>query len=70
MSKTTDYKNKFNQEKYDSLRIVVPKGRKSDVEKYSQEKGLSVNALVNNLLRDAIGISDEEWKSKPPADET
>lgn len=64
MSKATDYKNQFLKEKYDSLRIVVPKGRKEDVEKYAQEKGLSVNALVNELLRDALRMTEEDWKDR------
>ena len=62
MSSQTQYKNKYNTENYDSLRIVVPKGRKQTVEAYAKERGKSINCLVNSLLRDAMGISEAEWK--------
>lgn len=64
--KTTAYKNQFLQEKYDSLRIVVPKGRKADVEAHAKAKGESVNGLVNNLLRADLGMTEEEWKERAP----
>jgi len=59
---STRAKNKYNAVNYDSLRIVVPKGRKADVEAFAKEKGESVNGLVNRLLRDAMGQSEDEWK--------
>ena len=62
MGKQTQYKNNYNSENYDSLRIVVPKGRKQTVEAYAKERGMSVNGLVNALLRNALGISESEWK--------
>lgn len=59
---STRAKNKYNAANYDSLRIVVPKGRKVDVETFAKEQGESVNGLVNRLLRDAMGKSEDEWK--------
>jgi len=59
---STRAKNKYNAANYDSLRIVVPKGRKSVIEEYAKAQGESVNGLVNGLLRNAIGLSEEEWK--------
>lgn len=57
---------KWNDEnmakKYDRIQLVVPKGRKSDIEAYAKSKGESVNGLMNALLRDALGMSDEDWK--------
>lgn len=57
---------KWNDEnmakKYDRIQLVVPKGRKSDIETYAKAKGESVNGLMNALLRDALGMSDEDWK--------
>ena len=61
--KDTAYKNQFLQEKYDSLRIVVPKGRKADVEAHAKAKVESVNGLVNSLLRADMGLTQEEWKN-------
>ena len=59
---STRAKNKYNAVNYDSLRIVVPKGRKMDVEAFAKEQGESVNGLVNRLLREAMGRSEDEWK--------
>ena len=54
--------NKYMAKAYDSLRIVVPKGRKLTVETYAREHGQSVNGLVNELLAAAIGIEKDSWK--------
>ena len=54
--------NKYIKKNYDSLRIVVPKGRKSEIEAYARAAGESVNGLVNALLRERLGQSEEEWK--------
>ena len=48
--------------KLDEIKIRMPKGRKTDVERYALSKGLSVNALVNQMLQEAMGMSDDEWK--------
>lgn len=54
--------NKYIKNNYDSLRIVVPKGRKADVEAHAKAKGESINALVNALLRADMGLSEDDWK--------
>lgn len=56
--------NKYNAKKYDNLRIIVPKGRKAAIEGHAKSKGLSVNGLVNDLLRADMGLSDEAWKAQ------
>ena len=55
-------KNRYAAKAYDSLRIIVPKGRKVAVEAHAQRKGESVNGLVNALLRADMGLSEAEWK--------
>ena len=60
--------NKYMKEKYDSLRIFVPKGRKQAVEIYAKERGESINGLVNSLLRNELGISEAEWKQGSKSD--
>lgn len=61
---------KWNDEnmakKYDRIQLVVPKGRKNDIEIYAKGKGESVNGLMNALLRDALCMSDEDWKHTDP----
>lgn len=59
---STRAKNKYNANNYDSLRIVVPKGRKAEIEAFAIEQEESVNGLVNKLLRQAMGKSEEAWK--------
>lgn len=62
----SEINNNFAKKAYDNLRIVVPKGRKTDVEAHAKAKGESVNGLVNNLLRADLGMTEEEWKERPP----
>lgn len=57
---------KWNDEnmakKYDRIQLVVPKGRKADIDAYAKAKGESVNGLMNALLREKLNVSEEEWK--------
>lgn len=57
---------KYNAANYDRIEIKVPKGQKQAVEAFAREQGDSVNGLVNRLLRDALGLSEDAWKN--PAD--
>jgi len=63
MSKPTNaVKDRWNAKAYDDLRIRVPKGRRADIEAYVKERGLSTNGVVNQLLREFLGMSEEDWK--------
>jgi hypothetical protein len=63
MGKTSStVKNRYNAKAYDQIPVRVPKGRKADVEAYAKSQGESVNGLINNFLRNAIGLSESEWK--------
>lgn len=61
---STRAKNKYNAANYDSLRIVIPKGRKQAVEAHARDRGESVNGLVNALIRADMGLSEDEWKGE------
>ena len=64
MGKTSSaVKNRYNAKAYDQLPIRVPKGRKADIDAYAKEHGESVNGLVNNVLRELLGMSEEAWKT-------
>lgn len=63
--KATAYKNKFNTMNYDSLRIVIPRGRKADVEQFAQAHHESINGIVNRLLQRELSMTDQEWKARP-----
>lgn len=62
MKQTTEYKNQYRSANYDRMNLVVPKGRKREIEAYAREKGVSVNHLVNELLRIEMGIPEAKWK--------
>lgn len=64
----SEINNAYAKKSYDSLRVIVPKGRKSDVEAHAKAKGQSVNGLVNALLRADMGLSEEEWKKAEEKD--
>ena len=61
--------NKYISNNYDRLNITIPKGQKEAVEAHASSKGQSVNGLVNDLLREDMGLSLEDWKGKPTADQ-
>ena len=52
---STRAKNKYNAANYDSLRIVVPKGKKEIIRKYATNKGKSINGFVNEAIDKAMG---------------
>ena len=62
-------KNRYNKKVYDDLRIVVPKGRKADIEAHAASMGESVNGLVNRLLRLDMSMTEEAWKAKAAEEE-
>lgn len=66
---TAEYKNKFYNDNYDNLRVFVPSGRKQDITNYikapEHEYG-SINAFVNELIREKLGMSVEDWNRKVP----
>ena len=53
---------KYSKNHYDEVKIRVPKGRRADIEAYVKERGLSTNGVVNQLLREFLGMSEEDWK--------
>ena len=56
-------KQRWNEKAYDRLAITIPKGQKARVEAHARDKGLSINGLVNILLRTELNLSEEEWKA-------
>ena len=54
--------NKYIKRNYDRLHIIIPKGYKQVVDAYAKERGETINSLVNNFLRNEIGVSETEWK--------
>lgn len=57
--------DKYVKNNYDSFLVRVPKGRKSAVEECAKARNESVNGLLNRLLREAAGLTEDEWKQTP-----
>lgn len=54
--------DKYVKNNYDSFLVRVPKGRKATIEEHAKARGESVNGLINRLMREEIGVSEDEWK--------
>ena len=50
---STIAKNKYNAKAYDSLRIVVKKGRKAEIQAHAEQRGESINAFVGRAIDEA-----------------
>ena len=50
----TRAKNKYNAKAYDSLRIVVKKGRKDIIKAHAEQCGESLNGFVNRAIDEAM----------------
>ena len=48
--------SEYMKANYDEIKIRIPTGQKDAVQAYAQAKGESVNALIWNLLQDAMGV--------------
>lgn len=55
MAGKTDYKNQYAAEKYDSLRIIVPKGGKEVIKKAAEQSGTgSINGYVTSAVNEKL----------------
>lgn len=59
---STAVKDRWNKKAYDQMPIRVPKGLKQRIEAYAHEKGMSLNGYVNGVIREDMGLPEEEWK--------
>jgi len=62
-NKQTQWTRAYNEKAYDRLAITIPKGRKANVDAYAKANGESINGLVNRFLRNALEMSEDEWKN-------
>ena len=58
-------KNRYAAKAYDRVSLIVPKGRKADIEAHANAKGDSVNGFISELIRTDMGLSESEWKAAP-----
>lgn len=55
----TEYKNRHKAEHYDRIELAVPKGMKQIIKDLASDKGMTVNAYLQDLVRkDREGIFD------------
>lgn len=55
----TEYKNNFGREHYERINLAVPKGMKDIIKALASDKGMSVNAYIQDLVRkDQCGLFD------------
>lgn len=57
---STRAKNKYNADNYDSLRIVVPKGKKDIIKAHASEQGESLNGFVNRAIDETMERDDKQ----------
>ena len=54
-----EYKQAFDRERYERIELKVPKGMKSIIKSLANDKGMSVNAYLQDLVRkDQCGMFD------------
>ena len=60
----SEINNAYAKKAYDSLRVIVPKGRKADIQNHAEINGKSLNAYINDLVCTDMKISFDEWRHK------
>lgn len=57
--------NRYISRAYDRLAVVIPAGKKAELEAHAESKGQSVNGLINELIRQEMGVPPEQWTKRP-----
>lgn len=52
----TQYKNEFQRDKYDRIALQVQKGKRDEIRKIAESKGLSLNAYIKKCIQDDSGL--------------
>ena len=59
MGKTSSAaKNRYNNKAYDRVTMVIPKGRKADLQAAADRAGESVNSYVIKAVLSRMGVTD------------
>lgn len=54
MGGKSEYKNKFNAEKYDRVGLMLPKGKKQEVKEHAEKKGESMNGFIIRAIDETM----------------
>lgn len=65
MAGKTEYKNGWQKENKDRVLLLLPKGRKTDIQAHAEAQGESVNGFINRAIEEAM----ERDKAAPRAAE-
>lgn len=50
--KGVEYRNEYSRNKYDRFSVMFPKGKKSEYMQLAAAQGQSLNAVINQLLKE------------------
>ena len=53
---------RYVEKNYARISVTIPKEREAAVKAHASRKGESVNGLINALLRQDMGLTEDEWK--------
>ncbi len=59
---STKVKARYNGRHYDRVLLLFKKGEKDAIQAYASSQGLTVNAYANKVIRELLGVPEEEWK--------
>ena len=69
MSKTSSaVHRRYNEKAYDRVEVTIPKGRKEDLQVYTDAHHTSIRSLANDYFRTLLGMTEEEWKTRKPTE--
>ncbi len=52
--------DQYNKEKYEDLRVRVPKGKKNAIKSHAQAQGKSVNSFINEAIDEKMQRDNEK----------
>ena len=56
-----EYKQAFDRERYERIELKVPKGMKSIIKSLANDKGMSVNAYLQDLVNKDQSVSEKSF---------
>lgn len=56
-------KARWNRRHYDRCTFLVKKGEREKIAEYAKSHGLSVNKLFNEVIREILGVEEQDWKA-------
>lgn len=59
---STAVKTRWNRKHYDKIAVLLPKGTRERLAVYAAKRGMSVNGYMNYIVRDMLGVPEEDWK--------